>query len=128
MYKFEWVCRNVYDQKTFDAYIEHTRQKWNSMGTNETAAFLYLDDEEGHVVTVCFDVPCLNQVESNPDICPWLNAYHAHYMDDEDFTRPLCEMWKSNIPITYENAEKVMLNFANEMCRKLAEKEKKNKE
>lgn len=113
MYKFEWYY-GISNQKSFESLINTLKKDQNPVCNYEQAARLFYDDEKGNTVMIELQVPTYAMFEFEENIIPWLDAYEIENFENYDAENEIYSMWSDEV-ITFDNAEKLMLNLAKEV-------------
>ena len=108
IYRFEWNFEGIKDGKSFEQFVEDMKNE--ETGVNyEQAARLFYDDENGNCVMIELQVPTKEIIDlTEEEERPWLDGYDA--------SKEICTGIGNGTVITFDNAEKLMLALAKELC------------
>ena len=115
MHRFEWNYKEVVDKATFNQLVEYF---WNTeTGFNyEQGARLFYKGKNGTVM-IELQIPTKEMIDlTEENEIPWLDAYEVDNLEDYDASHEIYTGIGNGEIITYENAERLMLKLAKELC------------
>lgn len=115
MYRFEWNYNCIKDQKSFSEFVDRCKAETN-LCNYEQAARLFYSGKNG-VVMIELQVPTKEMIIlTETDEQPWFDAYDIENMEDYNPSHEIYTGIGCGEIITYDNAEKLMLSLAKELC------------
>lgn len=114
MYRFEWNY-GIKDQTTFSEFVENSKVV-KSLVNYEQGARLFYKGKNGTVM-IELQIPTKDMIDlTEENEIPWLDAYEVDNLEDYDASHEIYTGIGNGEIITYENAEKLMLKLAKELC------------
>ena len=116
MYRFEWNYEGIKDGNSFEQFVENMKNE--ETGVNyEQAARLFFDDGNGSCVMIELQVPTKDMIDlTEEEEKPWLDGYEVKHIEDYDASKEIYTGIGNGTIITFDNAEKLMLALAKELC------------
>ena len=114
MYRFEWYY-GIKDQTSFSEFVENCKVE-ESLVNYEQGARLFYEGKNGTVM-IELQIPTKDIIDLTEEVeIPWLDAYEVDNLEDYDASHEIYTGIGNGEIITYENAERLMLELAKELC------------
>ncbi len=114
MYRFEWNY-GIKDQTTFVELVENSKVV-KSLVNYEQGARLFYEGKNGTVM-IELQIPTKDMIDlTEENEIPWLDAYEVENLEDYDASHEIYTGIGNGEIITFENAERLMLELAMELC------------
>lgn len=115
MYRFEWNYNSIVDEATFNQLVEHFRNTETGFNYEQGARLFYEGNNE--TVMIELQIPTKDMIDlTEENEIPWLDAYKVDNLEDYDASNEIYTGIGNGEIITYENAERLMLELAKELC------------
>lgn len=115
MYRFEWNYNRIVDEATFNQLVEHFRNTETGFNYEQGARLFYEGNNE--IVMIELQIPTKDMIDlTEENEIPWLDAYKVNNLEDYDASNEIYTGIGNGEIITYENAERLMLELAKELC------------
>ena len=115
MYRFEWNYNEIKSQETFDELVEYFKGAETGCNYMQGARLFYKGRNK--VVMIELQIPTKDMIDlTEENEIPWLDSYEVNDLEDYDASHEIYTGIGNGEIITYENAERLMLELAKELC------------
>lgn len=115
MYRFEWNYDEIKGQNSFTDLVEWIGLYGNLCNYEQAARLFYTG--KNMTVMIELQIPTKEMLDlTGENETPWLDAYEVENMTDYNASREIYTGIGNGEIITYENAERLMLSLAKELC------------
>ena len=114
MHRFEWYY-GIKDQEAFSDFVDSCKTEEALCNYEQGARLFYKG--ENRTVMIELQIPTKDMIDlTEENEIPWLDAYEVDDMEDYDASHEIYTGIGNGEIITYENAERLMLELAKELC------------
>lgn len=115
MYRFEWNYDEIKSQETFSELVEYFKKTETYVNYMQGARLFY--EGKNGTVMIELQIPTKDMIDlTEENEIPWLDAYEVDDLEDYDASKEIYTGIGNGEIITYENAERLMLELAKELC------------
>ena len=113
MHRFEWNY-NIVDQATFGQLVEDLMSTETGFNYEQGARLFY--EGKNETIMIELQIPTKDMIDlTEENDIPWLDAYKVDNLEDYDASYEIYTGIGNGEVITYENAERLMLELAMEL-------------